>query len=266
MADVPKVVITGQTKAAVYHLWKNVQVEDSFEVTNKSGRGASNAVLLTTRLPSQVNIEVMCSDELVVPTVSNEPNAETQGTTTMEQQIETLRGFVGQVVTIDARTIPGGITGVINRVTVTDDGKWDNTVQATLVMQQILGVGTDGQPLGVDVAFGKITVPTTDSTDPGGSSECVPGQARLFSPQIRSVRESVSNAAGKVKKGVSGFWSKGKGLFNKAKKNVSDFGDGLADAGRALTGKQITVDENNKVVRWMASTPFFDLEVSDCQN
>lgn len=233
-ADSPRLVIAASDVTTVFHLWKEVNVEDSFEVSNKSARGSPGVSFVTSQLPSSVTATVICSDDLIVPTVSSTPDAVTQGTTTRQEQVDLLRGFVGTTVTIDARTIPMGITGVITRVRIMDDGKWDNAVEAQIEMQQVFGVGTDGSPEDIEVVFGKIVVPVIkDETLPGGGDKvCTRTVTRIYSPQVRAVKEWVKGAANTVSDFFRDTWTSTKKVVSKVGSAIGNFFTGIGKAAK----------------------------------
>ena len=246
-SDSPRLVIAGTSLTAVFHLWKEVSVEDSFEVSNKSARGSPGVSFVTARLPSSVTATVICSDELIVPTVSSTPNAVTQGTTSRQEQVDILRGFVGSTVTIDARTIPMGVTGVITRVRIMDDGKWDNAVEAQIEMQQVFGIGPDGTPDDLETVFGKIVVPVIkdESLSGGGDKVCQRTVTRLYSPQVRAIKEFCKDAGATISKAFRDTWTNVKKTVKTVKKAVSGFfssiGKAVKNAAKAVGDAAVDV-------------------------
>lgn len=262
MAELPKIVIKGSDATAVFHLWSDVQVEDTFEVTNKSGRGSQNSILLTSRLPTQVSMSIVVSDDLTVPTISASSSDVTQNES-RAAQIAILRSFVGQVVNVKARTTPAaGVTGVINKVQIVDDGKWDNRAVANVSMQQIQGIDEDGNPLGVDTVFGKITVPLLEadgSTISGGDKECVSGQVRVST----SIGRAMSNKKRSVGDWLKNSWTKSKNVINDAVDFVEDTAKETGDVLQvAFTGTG-TFDKDSPAVRLAGYLPWVDVE-DDC--
>lgn len=157
--DTPVTVITDiETGISyIFHLWQDASLESQHEVSDKPTT-AGNTGDIVRRLPDIMRLNLMASDDLVVPTIGL-PNGVYQSEVNKHDQIENIRALNGKMVQVTTRI--GSIRkGVMRYVKSSDVVETDGSASVEVEVREVIEIG---ETLGTLVV---IPSTATDATIP----------------------------------------------------------------------------------------------------
>lgn len=135
--QIPTVVITDAStgESLIFHLWEDASLETSHEVSDKPTL-AGHTGDIVRRLPSVMKLSLVCSDDLVVPTIGG-PRGVYQSQIGKDAQLERVRALDGKVVAVTTR-IGSLAKGILRSTRSSDVVQFDNTAKIDVEVREII--------------------------------------------------------------------------------------------------------------------------------